>query len=73
MDKIELSQVTQLMATGLGFMVFYLMKNLVSEVAELRKEIHSLNIKIAEILTQSKVFDVRIKRIEKLIEKDDNF
>lgn len=54
----------QILVTSLGVLLFYLFRNLVSEVTELRKEIHSLNEKIAEILASYRVFEVRLKYLE---------
>lgn len=49
---------------AVGFLMFYLFRVLVTEVANLRKEIHSLNEKIAEILASYRVFELRLNYLE---------
>lgn len=50
---------------AVGFLMFYLFRVLVSEVANLRREIQSLNEKIAEILASYRVFELRLSYLEK--------
>lgn len=54
---------------AVGFLMFYLFRVLVTEVANLRREIHSLNEKIAEILASYRVFELRLSYLER---KDKN-
>lgn len=50
---------------AVGFLMFYLFRVLVAEVANLRREIHSLNEKIAEILASYRVFELRLSYLER--------
>lgn len=49
---------------ALGVMVFWQFRVLVDEVKELRREIHFLNLKIAEILASDKMFEHRLQLLE---------
>lgn len=63
MVKIEL--LFELSITALGFMAFFVFRSLVEEIRQVRQELHSLNLKIAELLANDQVFEHRLSLLER--------